>query len=482
MSKLHINNSWLNIVISKGKWYVVSSLFTKGLSIIMLPIYTRFLGPKDFGVINVINSITQFLPIIISLYIDAAFGRFIHDYNDSRHDVMSLFSTVYWFSTIYGLLALFVSLFIIYKYHFINFEISFGYLAIASITTLLVQIGQLGFIYLRQSLETKKTTSIEVVTAIVSVVITYPLLAYMQIGVLAKLLAGLFCSLLIFCYYTYYFVSSGMLAFNFNMNVLKTNLKYSLPLLPNLVGGWISGMSDRLFLAEYSSLENVGIFSLASTLSTILYVIQDAVTQVTGPVIVSGLINQKEESLKKIQSISLSLWLIMLFFELGLILFSPEIILILTNKNFIDAANIIGICGFVYVVSTQYRIYMSILSYMKMTWVISTAGILMAFVSLILNYFYIPIYGIYAAAASSLISTICYTFWIIHWSSKKVNIKIPIFEIFSGLLFFLLLMLASSGFRDFNFINFIIKILFLTIFASISYLLYQRFITKIPRN
>jgi hypothetical protein len=89
--------SWLRTITGKGKWYLLSSAMTKGLSILLLPVYTRYLSPSDYGVLNTLTSISQLLPIFVSLYLDAAFGRFYHSMKVDPGQLRRLFSTVYWF-------------------------------------------------------------------------------------------------------------------------------------------------------------------------------------------------------------------------------------------------------------------------------------------------------------------------------------------------------------------------------------------------
>ena len=112
-----------------------------------------------------------------------------------------------------------------------------------------------------------------------------------------------------------------MLSLNFDKQILIDSLHYSIPLLPIVAGSWISGFSDRLVIANYQNLESVGLYSIGFTLGKLLYVFQDAITQVIGPISMSGLIHDKENTTSKIADASLKLWVLLLFFNLGMYLF-----------------------------------------------------------------------------------------------------------------------------------------------------------------
>ena len=51
--------------------------------------------------------------------------------------------------------------------------------------------------------------------------------------------------------------------FNINRQILRSILTFSLPMVPVLLSTWILNMSNRIFIEQYFSMEEVGVFSLA---------------------------------------------------------------------------------------------------------------------------------------------------------------------------------------------------------------------------
>lgn len=421
---IHRQN-WLSLVLTKGAWYLFSSLFSKGLNLVLLPVYTRYLPPNEFGILNTLLAMAQILPIAMSLYLDAAFARFFHEYKSDFPALRRLFSTVYWFVLVWGGAVLLVTLFFApgWASHFL--DVPFIYLALAFVPTLFLQVAQLGLVFLRQSLDSRRTTLLEVSSAVISLLLTIPLLVVWELGVLARLIGAVAPAIFLFCYYTWFFRARGLLGAVFDKKLAQTCLLFSIPLLPNLMSGWISGMSDRLILARYATSEAVGIYSLGVTFSSLLYVLQDAVTQVTGPTVMSGLIHDKDATLQKMAHISLVLWAAMLAANLFLVLFSPEIVAVFATHAYSEASSIIAICGFAYVLSPQYRIFTDVISYHKRTWVLTVAAFLMAGTSLGLNFVVIPRWGINGAAGVFVFSVFVYTGWIYAWSRKYEKVPVP---------------------------------------------------------
>ena len=111
---------------------------------------------------------------------------------------------------------------------------------------------------------------------------------------------------------------------------IKKCLLYSLPLAPSIAGSWIAGLSDRLVIAKFVNLDAVGLYSLGFNIAMLLYIVQDAITQVTGPITMSGMVGDKERVKSKIIDFSLVMWAFMLFANFLLFQFSKEIVEIVT--------------------------------------------------------------------------------------------------------------------------------------------------------
>lgn len=453
--------SWFKAVFQHGKWYILSSIFTKGVAVFLLPVYTNYLSPEDYGVLSSLNSIGRLLPIFISLYLDAAFGRFFHDFKNDKRKLSSLFSTIYWFVLVNGILM--VGLVIASSKFWLRDLIqrddwSFAFLAF--IPPLFLQVGTLGVVFLRQSLLARQTTIVEIITTIISVLSTLYLLIVKKYGVLANLSGSLLGALFIFTFYSIYFIRNDLLRLYFSKSVLKMCLIYSIPLIPNIAGGWIAGLSDRLIIAKYDSLTSAGLYSIGFNIAFILYIISDSITQVIEPVSMSGMVHDKENTLKKIANTSFAILSIMLMAHLGITLFSKEILAILTQKSYHSAFIITAIISFPYVISSQYRLFSTVISYHKKTWILSSAGIISAFANLGLNVFLVPIYGYISAAIATIVSTLAYAIWIFVWSQKLSKVKLDINKILKTLLIYLIALIFGLYFllKDISFINFSVKL------------------------
>lgn len=71
----------------------VGKFFTQSLSLILLPMYTRYLLVEDFGFVELINSYVALLLPLITLRIESAVFRFIIDLKEDSQQTRELLST-----------------------------------------------------------------------------------------------------------------------------------------------------------------------------------------------------------------------------------------------------------------------------------------------------------------------------------------------------------------------------------------------------
>ena len=131
-------------------------------------------------------------------------------------------------------------------------------------------------------------------------------------------------------------------------------------------------------------------------------------------------------------------------FYLGLSLFSREILIISTDNQYHIAHKLISILGPIYIFSGVYRIFTVLITFHGMTWWISVAAIFQALINIILNLIFIPVFGMYAAAYSTLISMFLYTCFIV-WRVQLIDPLIIHYRLISKILFLIVFITAMKS-------------------------------------
>ena len=423
--EIHQGNQFKKIF-SHGSWYLAASIFTKATSLILLPIYTRYLSPADYGIQSSLHSIQQLFPLFVSLYVDAAFARYYFlEKTISPRRVKELYSTHFWFIYIWGGGVVVTGLLVApYTFQSLLDLPFYPYMMLTVIPPLISQLALLGNIFLRSNLKAKEISILNFLVFLCSTAIILILLVPYEMGIQARLYGMAFAAILNLGYFLWVSVRSSLLGFCFDWTVLKRSLVYSIPLIPNIAAGWITGLSDRLILAYYGRISEVGLYAVSAQLALIVYMINDAMTQVQGPISMSALTSNREAGKKQISEfLSFYIWIILLFY-LGVTFFSKEVLYLLVDEKFHSAYRLVAILAYLYVMSGVYRIFTNVISFHEKTWVISTGAILSAMVNLALNFILIPHFGQLAAAWASFFSVFFYSLWIVCWAQKYDPIPI----------------------------------------------------------
>lgn len=100
-------SGYLRRLATTGAAYTSASILSKVIAVALLPLYTRYLGPEDYGAAEVLFAAVVFASIVIRLGLIEAILRFYYlDEGNSREVVRSTFAGLLWLATIGALVLL----------------------------------------------------------------------------------------------------------------------------------------------------------------------------------------------------------------------------------------------------------------------------------------------------------------------------------------------------------------------------------------
>ena len=88
--------------------YTIGTVFTRGIGILLVPIYTRYLTPSEYGVIDLFIILTSLISLTIALEIHQAVVRFYQDTED-EDEKMKYVSTAFIFTVFVYMIYLIIS-------------------------------------------------------------------------------------------------------------------------------------------------------------------------------------------------------------------------------------------------------------------------------------------------------------------------------------------------------------------------------------
>lgn len=123
-------------------------------------------------------------------------------------------------------------------------------------------------------------------------------ISYLSFSWEGRLMALLGASILILVVrYKYDFVTMKLFRFTFNIGEIKKIIFYGWPLMLALGAGWVLNNADRFIVLHYFSLREVGIYTLAFSIGSIVNVVNQATTNAISPTIFQQLHDKTARSI-----------------------------------------------------------------------------------------------------------------------------------------------------------------------------------------
>ena len=240
--------------------YGLLNVISQFIGVLLIPLYTFFLPPDQFGVLDILVTTTAIIIIISGLQIESGVARSYYEAKKINNDRL-LTGTAIWLFIIGSIIG--TILICLFFQLWLRNYLNLGWEFILPIVLIIFPSQIFGFatIIFRLDQNIRHFSIINLGNIITSAFFCMILLIFANGGVLG-ILWGLLISKVIWSIFAVYFLSNSI-NFSFNIKCAKEILLYSIPTVPSTLMGWAQNFANRFILVAYLSLTAVGIFSLA---------------------------------------------------------------------------------------------------------------------------------------------------------------------------------------------------------------------------
>lgn len=396
----------------------------KIVALTILPIFTYFLSPKDFGIISLVSATTSFLTVLYNPGIISATKRLLYD-NESLEHKQILFGSSFIALLSFAFFVLVLSLFL-GNWFFGNFFIDFpywpyGFMGVA--TALLVQPNRLWYTLMTVQYKIKNIAIWSVISFITGVFISIVFVVILKYGAIGRVLGNFLGQSVLFTIAIITLINYSN--FKFSIKTFGKTLKLGYPLTLSVWSYVILNISDRYIINHLLDIDSVGIYDFAYKISTIPIIIGIGFKQVWSPMFYENMVNKRADIISK-----LSIYYILIFAtSCGIfILFSADLVHLFINNKFYRALPIIpwvtGGIFFYGILGT----FSAILEYEKRFKLSGTSAAIAAIINIGLNFIFIRYFNIIGAAMATFFAYFIYLFLILILTKKSIplifNIKL----------------------------------------------------------
>ncbi|WP_443945446.1 flippase [Pedobacter sp. AW1-32] len=387
-------------------------MFGKILSMVIGFIVARFLGPISFGDLSFADALTAITAAVGTLGLDSFIIREIINEPQKRDEILG---TSLWLRLAVNLLVIPVSIGIYLFLHHFSAGDNKPLTLIVALLSFASFFKSFNIIdsYFQSQVQSKYVVHVQNICVIVSAGIKI-LLVYLHADVIwfawALVFDGL--ALAVGLLLMYHNKGLNLLNWKFKTERAKSLLKQSFPLILSAVMVSIYMKIDQVMLKSEGSAA-VGVYSAAAKISEAWYFIPVAIVTSVFPAIVHARKTDTERYIKRLQNLYDLLIAISLPVALFVSFTASFIIKILYGNQFQGADQMLsihiwsGIFTFLGVASSQYLLAEG---YTKISFIRTALG---AIVNILLNFWFIPLYGGIGASIATLIAQIISSFYLL---------------------------------------------------------------------
>ncbi len=318
--------------------YSVPTLVSRGLALLLIPLYTRVLTPGDYGSLDLFTVFAGIINLTIALEVSQAVARF-YTSEDSPVIKVLYASTALWFTmmcyTAFALLTLSCSSLLS--------DVVLGQPAMESAFQIgIIYIWANGIFYLIQNqfrweLRAKQYAIVSLLMSFVTAGVSLWFVYGLSWG-LEGLLGGMAIGCLISAAIGLWWLRASF-QLRFALPQLREMLAFSTPLVFSGVAVWISLYVDRVMINHYLSVQEVGVYGIGYRVASISSLVMTGFQGALTPLVYAHYRDANTPNqLARIFRLFLAFALLIF---LGLSLFSREIVHILTTTSFYDASAVV---------------------------------------------------------------------------------------------------------------------------------------------
>jgi len=413
---IYINKIFKSKFIRNSLLYTVGSMMTPITGFILLPIYTVYLSPAEYGVMTTVQTLVGMLQLFLLLSLHGAVTRFYYDFlnqpEKQKEYLGSIFIFVCIFSTTIATILLFFSNSIGLIF-FKNIPINpyYFYLIGLSWVTALLELPMALF---RAQEKAGIFILINTTKALGIMGLTIYFIVGRELGAESALISQLLVTFAIIL--LTFSMQIRYLKFSLNRKFVMGSLLFSLPLLPHVASGWIISSSDRVILEKFVDMADLGIYALATQVALVLNLFYSSVNNALVPRYT--MLRKEGNEVKANRLLKLFSYIVLSFGVLSIpvAMFSIKLF---TSSQYDRAIALIPVLLIGQIIKGYYFIPVSKLFYAKKTKAIATSSTMAAIINILINIMAIPFIGIYGSIMSSVISELLRLMFI-YGASKRI--------------------------------------------------------------
>jgi O-antigen/teichoic acid export membrane protein len=387
-------------LVKQSAIYGVGSIASPFIGFIMLPVYSRFLTPAEYGILAVTSVAINFVAALASLGVNSGLIRFYFAYTEKKDKDQVIVSSLL-FSFLASVVLAAVLWFFSHPVSSILFDFDKGELYLKLI--LLIAVADTGIATGLAALRAEERPATYSAMTVLRLILTFSLnIVFVVVlkrnvqGILeAELIAG------VLCYITVLLIAARGKTFSFSWAKMRQVLSFGVPLVPGNLASLIMTLSDRYFLQHFATLEEVGLYSVGFRIATALRIAFIEPFRIAWPPYMFSVLD-KPDAKEIYKKILVYFTFVCVWAGLLLSVFAREALIVMATPAYYPGYRVVPLLAISYILLGMCSILVAGIQISNKTQYASYSFMIAAGVSLGMNFLLVPRLGMMGAAMASL--------------------------------------------------------------------------------
>lgn len=397
--------------------YLFSNILNAVIPFILLPILTRYLSPEEYGEVAMFQTLLGALGAFVGMTFVGAANRKFYDSNLEKNELAEFIGSCVQLISISAVVVF--SVFFLFRSNFsewLSLKPSYVLFAVVvSFCTVIIalRLGQwqvqkkaidYGALQISQSL----------LNMLLSLLLVVALLKGAAGRIDAQIVTGLVFVLIAFILLK----KDGLLKVTvWRKEYLAEALRFGVPLMPHLAGGFLLNSVDRFVINDELGLAEAGIYMVAVQLTAAVGIVFDAINKAYVPWLFERLKADVHKEKQKIVKLTY-LWFLCIILGVVLAFFiGPWLVVFIAGEQYAQAGEVVGWLALGQGFQGMYLMVTNYIFFSKKTGLLSVASIASGLLNLILLIVLVRILGLQGAAMAFALSMgvrFVLTWWVAH--------------------------------------------------------------------
>jgi O-antigen/teichoic acid export membrane protein len=385
----------IRVAVRHAAVYGFGAVAAKALGFLMLPVYTRFLSPADYGVLEILDLSMSLFGMFLNMGMTAALLRYygIAQSADERKQVVS---TAFIFVAISGAIAFVIGLGAVRAISaaVLGPAVPSRYLLLSFSSFILAYVTNVPRTYLRALEASGKYALLDTASVFSILTLNIVFIVVLKIGLVGILLSALIVNTatLSLCVWTV-----RRVGLRFSRRTLLELMEFGLPLVFSNLALFVLNFADRFFLQHLQSIEVVGIYAVGYKCAYMMNFLMVQPFYVMWQARMYA-IHKRTDHANVFGQLFMLYAVLLTYAGLALGLFSSEFVHFMVSSRFAASRDVIPIVVLAYVFHGLAYYAQTGMLLVKRTKLVGLVSAMAAGVNIVMNWLLIPKYGMLGAA------------------------------------------------------------------------------------